>query len=437
MRSTILRIATLLALLVAVTVQPSQAALQIHLATAGPGGRIHGIDISRWQHPGDAPIDFKKMYRAGIRFVIIKGADTIDRSDAMALKYLQIDRPAAHQARLFTGFYYYATLPDTSSTTMILSDAKAQAQKAIWRLSTIGGYGPRDLPMSLDLENNCVRTDQRGNCTRYLGKKYVTLWVQTWLDTVATATNRRPFIYSYPQFLQTAMTRSTSLTQYPLWVAAYNKNPTDPSSQPGVRTVGCFAHAWTKSDCTTNWQIWQYTSCGIGAKYGIPSARVDLNVFGGNSSDFYQLTRGLWQPTAADLLPVDEPTTMKIVSSASATTNDPVTFVVDVFRPDGTPVVTGSVDFASADSLMTSGTQNVVRSATGRWTLTLTNMQAGNYLGVIEFKDDTGTHAPSSTPVQFVVTQGPTPTPTPTPTSSPTPSKKPKPVNPCAGQFIN
>ena len=42
----------------------------------GPGGRIHGADISRWQHPNDKPIDFVKMYEAGIRFVFIKASDT-------------------------------------------------------------------------------------------------------------------------------------------------------------------------------------------------------------------------------------------------------------------------------------------------------------------------------------------------------------------------
>ncbi len=32
------------------------------IAVTGPGGRIHGTDVSRWQHPGDKPIDFVKMY---------------------------------------------------------------------------------------------------------------------------------------------------------------------------------------------------------------------------------------------------------------------------------------------------------------------------------------------------------------------------------------
>jgi hypothetical protein len=57
----------------------------------GPGGRIHGSDVSRWQHPNGAPIDFEKMYKAGMRFVIIKASDTRDEADALALKYVMMD----------------------------------------------------------------------------------------------------------------------------------------------------------------------------------------------------------------------------------------------------------------------------------------------------------------------------------------------------------
>mgnify|MGYP003330980695 FL=1 len=69
------------------------------IVATGPGDHIHGMDISYWQHPSGSTIDFKKMYAAGIRFVMIKGADAHDAADAQALKYLKIDRPAAQAAR--------------------------------------------------------------------------------------------------------------------------------------------------------------------------------------------------------------------------------------------------------------------------------------------------------------------------------------------------
>ncbi len=429
-RRGLIRLSILIALCLSLV---TDNAVATGLTAAGPGNRIAGIDISQWQHPGQSPIDFGAMYSSGVRFVIIKGGDSQDAADAMALKYLKIDRPAAQAAGLYTGMYYYAYLPDTNDPKAIVTDAKAQAQKAIWRLSSIGGYTPRDLPMALDIENNCVRAS-RGVCTKYTNRNNVTLWTQTWLDTVAAKTVRKPIVYSYAQFLEAAINRATTLTQYPLWVAAYAKVLPTATTQPATKPVGCFATAWTKADCSSQWQIWQYSSCGIGSKYGVPSDRVDLNLFAGSASQFYRLVRGVWTPSLNDLLPVNETSTLRVESQSAATTNDPVSFVVSVSRPDGTPVVTGSVDFKSISSLSPNGTQSVVRSATGRWTLNITNLPAGNYLGLVEYLDPTGTHSPSSTPVQFVVTQGPTPTPTPTPSPTKTPTK---PVDVCANQVRN
>ena len=128
----------------------------------GPGSRIHGMDISYYQHPGNASINFSKMYAAGIRFVIIKGGDSIDTYDAQAVKYMIPDRKAAQAASMYTSFYYYAYLPNSTVQSTIVSDAKAQAQKIIWRIASLGGYGRRDLPVALDLENNCVQFNASG-----------------------------------------------------------------------------------------------------------------------------------------------------------------------------------------------------------------------------------------------------------------------------------
>ena len=404
------------------------------LVSTGPGARIHGVDISRWQHPNEKTINFTKMAESGVRFVFIKGSDGHDPADSQAKKYLLLDRPAAQAAGLYTGFYHYAYLPDTTNTKQIVTDAKAQAQKVIWRLASIGGYTNQDLPVALDIENNCVRSIS-GVCKKYMNKKYVTLWAQTWLDEVASKTNRKPMVYSYPQFLQTAMLRSAELAKYPLWIAAYGKDPAVATNSPGMKKVGCFAHSWTKSNCSPSWQVWQYTSCGIGSKYGLPTARVDLNVFSGSEEKFLALTNGLWQPEAADMLPFNETTTMQIVSSSFATTNDVASFVIDVFRPDGTPVVTGDVAFKSADSLMSAGTQSVLRSGSGRWTLNISMLRAGTYVGYIQFTDESQVHAPSIIPVQFEITQGQAPSPK--PSSKPTKKPVPAPVDQCKGQIRN
>lgn len=401
------------------------------ISEAGPGGRIHGMDISKWQHPSDAPIDFVKMYNAGIRFVMIKSSDSRDTSDAQALKYLVMDHNAAQSAGIYTGFYYYATLPDTTDTAIIIQDAQAQAQKAIWRLASLGGYTNRDLPYALDLENNCVRVSSSGSCSKYASRIAVTLWANTWLSAVAEKTGRAPIIYSYPQFLENAMTRSSELLKYPLWIAHYSLNPFDPLSQPGQKTAGCFVHSWTISNCSSLWIVWQYTSCGIANKYGVPGTRVDLNVFRGTTSAFLDLVKGTWTPEAADLMPVQEPTTTTINSTTASNSNKPVVFMVDVNRPTGTPVVTGTVKFVAdpLSGLNLTPLQNAVRSSSGSWTLTVKGLPAGTWNGSIVFSDISGTHATSSMPVQLTIAQGPTPTPspTPTPTVKPSPSVKPTP----------
>lgn len=409
------------------------AAGPLALVTSGPGNRIHGVDISKWQHPYDKPINFTKMANAGIRFVMIKGSDSNPIADMTAKRYLKMDRTAAQAAGLYTGFYYFAYLPDTTVKAEIIADAKTQAQKVIWRLGEIGGYTEQDLPVALDLETNCVRSNS-GTCQKYASRAHVSLWAKTWLSEVTLKTKRLPFLYSYPNFLESAKTRSKEFAKYPLWIAAYGKHPKEPANHPGMKSVGCFVHSWTKSDCTPDYTIWQYSSCGFGAKYGVASSRIDLNVFNGGPEAFYALTKGNWKPSGVDLLPFNETTTATLISSSgSLTTNDSANFVVDAVRPNGTHVVTGSVRFVSADSTIKTGVQQVIRSASGRWTLKVSGLTAGTYVGYVEYFDESTTHASAVMPVMFEVTQGPIPTPKPSPTKKPAP----KPVDTCAGQIRN
>jgi lysozyme len=411
---------------------------------SGPGGRIHGMDISRWQHPNSQPINFVKMYQAGIRFVMIKASDSHDNADAEALKYLLMDQNAAQAAGIYTGFYYYASLPDSVDSAIIIQDAKAQAQKAIWRLASLGGYTDRDLPYALDLENNCVRVANNGACSKYAARANVTLWASTWLVSVAKTTGRLPMLYSYPQFLENAMVRSADLQKYPLWIAHYGIDPADPLAQPGQKIAGCFVDSWTTANCSSLWTMWQYTSCGIAKKYGVPGSRVDLNVFRGTPRSFLNLAKGFWTPEITDLMPINEPSQLTVESFTSTTADKPVTFLVTVLRPNGTPVVTGTVKFMADPTapLPIVPKQNAVRSSSGSWLLTVSGLPAGSWTGTVAFTDISGTHAPSSAPVAFTLLPGPTPTPSATPTSSatPTPTIKPKPkptTDPCQYQIRN
>lgn len=388
------------------------------ISKAGPGERIYGSDISRWQHPNDKPIDFGKMYRAGMRFVMIKASDSRDDSDALARKYLAMDRHAAQSAGLYTGFYHYATMPNTSSRAVVISDAKAQAQRAIWRLASVGGYSELDLPYALDFENNCV-SYRNGRCIKYSTKKLNTLWAETWLDTVYQKTGRKPFLYSYPAFLERALTRSAKLRSYPLWLSHFGINPAKQAAEPGRKVVGCYVHSWTTGDCKSLWQIWQFSSCGIAPKYGVPGSRLDLNVFRGEVDTFLKLTKGIWEPLEGDLLPVQESTTMTISSLSASTTEKRVVVKVEVRRITGDPVVTGSVEFLpdpGFDSSTVTIEQSTIRDSSGLYTLSIRGYPAGEHRGTVVFKDPTKTHAQSFAEIQFTLEQGPEVTPKPRPT---------------------
>ena len=402
----------------------------------GPGGRIHGADVSRWQHPNDKQIDFVKMYEAGMRFVFIKASDTRESADLLAVKYAAMDHHAAQAAGIYTGFYHYAVLPDVSSNEEIKRDALAQAQKVVWRLASMGGYSERDLPYALDLENKCVRYSATGACQKYATRSAVTLWATTFLASVKEKTGRAPILYSYAAFLEGSMSRSPELAQYPLWLAQYGIDPANPINQPGLKNIGCYVHSWTGANCDSQWTVWQYSSCGIAPKYGVPGNRLDLNVFRGTPSSFLDLAKGSWTPSLVDLMPQREPTVLTVLSQSASTTNKYVSFKVNVARPDSSPVVTGNVKlvFDKSTTPEVRPRQTIVRETSGVWTLALRDVPAGTYLGKIKFQDVSGTHEDSISDVTFTVTQGPTPSPKPTP--SPTATKKPT-TDGCRGQIKN
>jgi GH25 family lysozyme M1 (1,4-beta-N-acetylmuramidase) len=413
------------------TLDPSLA-----VESFGPGGRIHGADVSRWQHPNDKPIDFSVAYASGLRFVMIKASDTRDEADALALKYLIMDHAAAQAAGLYTGFYHYAILPDVSDSAGIIRDATAQAQKVLWRLAAIGGYTERDLSYALDLENKCVRVSSSGACQKYASRAAVTLWAETFLGLLKEKTGRTPILYSYSNFLESSMNKSAKLAQYPLWLAQYAIDPFNPINQPGIKAGGCFVHSWTGANCDSQWTIWQYTSCGIAPKYGVPGTRLDLNIFRGSASDFLNLSKGSWAPALVDLMPNNEPTQLIVNAQSASTTNKSVTFKATVTRPDSSPVVTGAIKlvFDAATAPKTRPVQTVLRATSGEWTLAIKGVPAGTYSGNVVYTDVSQTHAQSSQAVTFTVVQGPTPSPTPQPTVKPT--KKPS-VDGCSKQIKN
>ncbi len=414
-----------LALSIALTAFTISPVAADDLSLIGPGDRLHGADVSRWQHPNGKPINFKKMHDAGLSFVMIKASDTRYESDRLALKYVRMDRKAAQAAGVYTGFYHFAILPNVSTPAGIKKDAQAQAQKVLWRLADLGGYNDMDLPYALDLETRCVQWSSSGACMKNATRSAATLWAKTFLKTLKDKTGRTPILYSSPSFLETALNRDKELNSYPLWIAQYAIDPAEPGAKPNVKPGGCFVHSWTTKECSADWTMWQYTSCGIAPKYGVPGNRLDLNVFSGGREKFLALLTGTWQPDPIDAMPKNETSTIVISSFSASTTNKNVIINVEVMRPDRTPVVTGTVRyyFAPENATVPTVVQNVERETSGIWRLSISGMPAGSWVGHVGFTDETGTHAEVKTPLSLDILQGPTPAPKPTKKATKKPSK--------------
>ena len=291
-------------------VQTTVVIAPLNFVAAGPGSRILGVDLSRWQS-SDQPLDFNRMAAAGVAFAFIKGSDGLLTEDEKAIPHVTTWAPAAKAAGILVGYYHFARIPVTADLTVITAEAQTQAAQAAARLALLGGYDDRTLPYVLDMEGVDTKiTDEA-----------VTLFTTTWLDAMQAATGRVPIVYSYRNFLATRYLQDPATTEklrnYHLWLAQPG-NPADPTVQVGQGLNGrpCYVSAWKQTDCSYVWTFWQYTNSGDRETYGIPwgpgagdcpadvtlcfpgisSARkhLDLNVFNGTAADLTALLNGLW-----------------------------------------------------------------------------------------------------------------------------------------------
>jgi hypothetical protein len=110
---------------------------------------------------------------------------------------------------------------------------------------------------------------------------------------------------------------------------------------------------------------------------------------------------------------------------------------VEVKRPSGTPVITGTVAFRLNPGVNGEAPKKIdqtpVRDAAGVWTLSLRKLPAGVTSGYVAFVDQTNTHAENRQDLSFTLLQGTDVTPSPTPK----PTAVPVPVDTCKDQIRN
>ena len=295
------------------------------LGTTGPGNRILGLDISRWQHIKGQTINFEHMANTGVSFVIIKASDGNWTEDAIARMYARSDVPRIKAAGLFVGYYHMVTVPTGNARSVLVASAHRQANLIYTRLKELGGYTIRTLPYTIDVEG----------INSSISQASLRLWTTTLVNDLVKSTHRPPMLYSYRSLLATRFARSPEtiafLRTMHLWLAQPG-NPSDPKvwvGQYGASPNACFHTAWATSNCRTVWTFWQYTSLGNRDTYGIPWSPVrgkncpsqakycvpgtgtgplhlDMDVFNGQPAEFEALAAGTWQRRPTDYL---EPTT--------------------------------------------------------------------------------------------------------------------------------
>ncbi len=227
------------------TLFPLTAAATLLAVIPGTAAAEHGVDVSSWQHPGDAGINWFSVRGSGQQFAMVKATEGLYYVNP----YFVQDSLEIRAAGLVRGTYHYAD---------VTADPVAQA--VFYSGVVLGQNGPLDLPPVIDLE------DARGQSAQH-----IIGWLHSWLDTVQSLTGRQPMIYTGGYFWRTHMADTTEFSQYPLWIADYN----------GGNAPGALPGGWQ------NWAFWQYSDSG-----DVPgiTGGVDVNIYSGAAGPFSRLS---------------------------------------------------------------------------------------------------------------------------------------------------
>lgn len=184
-----------------------------------------GLDVSQWQ----GHIDFQRVKDAGYSVVYIKAGEGSNTTDP----FFEENYRKARRAGMEVGFYYYVTARSASQ-------ARHQAHHFV-KITAKKEYECR---LAMDFEDLIGLSQGE---IREIGSAF--------LRSVEDLTKTKPMVYS--DYSNTAIWKRP-ITDYPLWLAYYNRRVPEPVN--GWRT----------------YTVWQYSN--EGRVPGI-STRVDLDQF--------------------------------------------------------------------------------------------------------------------------------------------------------------
>jgi lysozyme len=170
---------------------------------------LSGPDVSSWQHPGGAGIDWGQVRGSGQTFAFVKATE--GPTGFYQNPYFTSDWGAIRGANLIRGAYHFAR-PEFSAS-----------DQANYFASVIGSLNePGDLPPVLDLES-----------TGGLAPGDLIAWTQAFLSRLQAVTGRVPMVYSYPYFIRTSLGNTSAFNSYPLWLADYTGTGSPSYPLPG------------------------------------------------------------------------------------------------------------------------------------------------------------------------------------------------------------
>ena len=240
---------------------------------------------------------------------------------------------------------------------------------------------PGNLPPMLDIE-------ETGND----GSSNPSAWVNAFCNELKAKSGVTPIVYTYSSFASSYFT--SSVTQWPLWIANYdgNSSPENVSSGP-----------WSSSA----WTIHQYAGTT-----SLSGDSVDLNAFKGTLS---QLQAFEIQSTTPSITVKDGSTTITKGQSTKisfgtanlGTASPGVTFTVS--NTGGGTLTTGSLTVPSGYSITNSLSSSIGAGSSDTFTVAMSTSTAGTFSGNVSFTNNVSGQSPFTFPITGTVVD-PTPT---------------------------
>lgn len=211
-------------------------------------------DISFWQDDPTTPpgINFAKMAELTRGVIIRAGQGSFED------KVFKTSWKNAKVAGLTRGSYWFY-------------DSRVNPKRQAEKWVEIMGNDPGEMEMWGDFE------ERYGG--PYSGWRH---WFDFMERVKVLLPEKKLGVYTGYYYFQEFAAGVNYFAQYPLWIAWYN--PTQPLVPP----------IWT------DWTLWQFTSNGDGALFGVESKDIDLNYFNGSEADF--LARYAGAQTQATLI---------------------------------------------------------------------------------------------------------------------------------------